>query len=238
MRRLVGLGLVVGVMVACSAAPDQPVLVTSDVAAPTEVELYPGDADLGAPGGSDGAAMAALFPKQLRSLEECPADAPADAAAQIAMGLTMPILEQAVHGSFTRSKADQIAYVVHLNTCNTSHAENFGPTRIYVVEAGKTVAEGDGSHVNRVLDIDQDGADELVVSAGGIGQGILEENAKVLALSGGNIRVMQDFGSVLVDDCGTMLPGAASKLTRVLVTPGKGAVKFEKKVESHPCDVD
>lgn len=237
--RLVAVGLGLGVTVACSTpAPSEPVLTTPDAAKSSGIELYPGDQDLGTPGEADASAIANLFPKKLRSLEECPPDAPPDLEAQVAAGLVLPVLEQAVHGAFTQAKSDQVAYVVHVNPCNTSHAEGWGPTRIYVVDGGRKVAEGEGSHVTRVVDVDLDGTDELVVATGGIGQGILEESAKLLTFSAGKVRVMQDFGSVLTDDCGTRLPGTSSRVTRVLLTPGKGAVQVEKKVETEPCDID
>ena len=111
-------------------------------------------------------------------------------------------------------------------------------TRIYVVEGGKKVAEGEGSHITRVIDADGDGLDELVVTSGGIGQGVLEETARMLGVAGEKVRVIEDFGSVILDDCGTRLPGAASKVTRIVAVPKDGKYSFERKQTSQPCDID
>ena len=70
------------------------------------------------------------------------------------------------------------------------------------------------SSIVRKTDLNSDGVDELLMTAGDMNQGELVEMAALVSFQNGRYRVIHDFGTVIDDDCGAVRSGSSSKATR------------------------
>ena len=130
------------------------------------------------------------------------------------VGQIVPSIEDVATGSFTAVGVSQTAYVISVNECNASHADNYGTKRVAIFNGQKLVAEFDADFkrtIERQIDLDHDGIDELVMSGGDMGQGTLIQTAALVSFQNGRLRVIEDFGTVVEDDCGSGRPGSTTK---------------------------
>ncbi|MEP6636660.1 MAG: hypothetical protein ABJB97_08025, partial [Acidobacteriota bacterium] len=126
-------------------------------------------------------------------------------------------------GSFTAAGQAQTAYVIAVSECNASHADNFGTNRVAIFAGQQLVADLDvdfKSSIERKIDLDGDGIDELLMTSGDMHQGILTEVAALLDFSNGRLRVIEDLGTVTEDSCASEMPGSSSKASVVSVIGG------------------
>jgi hypothetical protein len=120
---------------------------------------------------------------------------------------TLRVLSSAA-GSFTVPAARQAAYIVARTGCGVSDAE---ATHLVVVEGGRVVlhasdgpeATGEparfhGSGIRAVVDVDQDGMSELLVTWSNGSR----ESARLYGLKGGGLKAMGEFRDVYVNGCG------------------------------------
>src|SRR5689334_10983278 len=142
-------------------------------------------------------------------------------------GQIVPQIADVATGSFTAAGQNETAYVIFVNECNASHADNFGSKRVAIFSGPKLVADMDvdfrGSIVLKT-DLDFDGINELLMTSGDMAQGELVEMAALLSFQNGRMRVIQDFGTVVDDSCGNALPGSTTKaavLTVMNAAPGQ-----------------
>jgi hypothetical protein len=175
--------------------------------------------------------LSKVFRKYLTDGNKCshPVDASGDdylAAARRA-GQIVPTLGEVVTGSFTAPGQTQTAYIIFVNECNASHAENFGSKRLAIFNGQQLVADIDldfHSSIVRKTDLDSDGIDELLMITGDMAQGTMVEMATLFEFRNGKARKIEDFGTVVEDSCASGSPGSSSKASVLSISdvePGK-----------------
>jgi hypothetical protein len=122
-------------------------------------------------------------------------------AAERKLGLIAPQVEQVAQGSFTRSHVSEVLYVIQTTECSAS-PPTWGSTTLAVFEGGKVVARGvdvGNTRIVRVVDLDGDGRDELVVMQGFAWGGLAALRARVAQFAATGLVTQHDFGQVLED---------------------------------------
>ena len=170
--------------------------------------------------------LSKLFRRYLTDPNQCKPDFDAGngddrlAAARKA-GQIAPSISSMATGSFTAAGQTQTAYVISVNECNASHAENFGTKRVAIFAGQQLVADVDSDFMREIVrktDLNGDGIDELLMISGDMAQGTLIEMATLVSFQNGRRRVLQEFGTVVEDSCASGFKGSASKAS-VLYTP-------------------
>jgi hypothetical protein len=155
-------------------------------------------------------------------------------------GQIAPSIVDMATGSFTAAGQSQTAYIISVNECNASHADNFGTKRIAIFAGQQLIADLDidfHSSIVRKTDLDADGIDELLMSTDDMAQGVLTGMATLFSFQGGRVKVLEDFGTVLEDSCASQSPGSnarAALLSIVPATPGK-MPKIRSDIYSSSC---
>lgn len=129
-------------------------------------------------------------------------------------GQFAPSVEDSEAGSFTAPYQTQTAYLIYVNECGATHADNYGSKRVAIFAGQQLVAEVDSDFkgiIVRKTDLDTDGIDELLMSAGDMGQGTLIEVAALVEFRNGRRREIEDFGTVVEDSCASGFAGSSSK---------------------------
>lgn len=129
-------------------------------------------------------------------------------------GQIVPNIAEVVTGSFTAAGQTETAYLIFVNECNASHADNYGSKRLAIFSGPRLVADVDIDFKDNVAsktDLNMDGIDELLLTSFYMGQGELTEMAALVSLQDGRISVIQDFGTVGVDTCATGRPGSTAR---------------------------
>lgn len=143
-------------------------------------------------------------------------------------GQIAPLIADVATGSFTVAGQSQTAYVISVGECNATHADNFGTKRVAVFSGQQLVAEFDANFkttIERQIDVNGDGLDELVMSGGDMGQGTLIMTATLVSFQNGRLRVIEDFGTVVEDNCASLRPGSTRKASVLyLATAAPGAM--------------
>jgi hypothetical protein len=175
--------------------------------------------------------LSKIFRKYLTDEDKCNRDFDVSGdnylAAARRAGQIVPMINDVATGSFTAPGQTQTAYVIFVGECNASHAENFGSKRVAIFSGQQLVADVDvdfrGSIV-RKTDLNSDGIDELLMTTGDMAQGTLIEMAALLEFRNGRVRVIENFGTVVEDSCGSAMPGSSSKASVLSISdiePGK-----------------
>ncbi len=142
-------------------------------------------------------------------------------------GQFVPSIVDMAQGSFTGPLRQETLYVIAVNECNASHADNFGTKRVAIFSGAQLVADMDvefRSNIVRKVDLDGDGVDELLMTTGDMNQGVLIEIGALLEFRSERPRVIEDFGTVLEDSCASGFPDSSSKAAVVsysTAAPGK-----------------
>ena len=172
------------------------------------------------------AVLSKLFRKYLTDQNQCKADFDASnsddrlAAARKA-GQIVPDISAMATGSFTAAGQTQTAYVISVNECNATHADNFGTKRVAIFSGQQLVADIDSDFMREIVrktDLNADGIDELLMISGDMAQGTLIEMARLVSFQNGRRRVLQEFGTVVEDSCASGFPRSTSKAS-VLYVP-------------------
>jgi hypothetical protein len=145
-------------------------------------------------------------------------------------GQIVPQIADMTTGSFTAAGQNETAYVIFVNECTASHADNFGTKRVAIFQGPKLVADVDVDFRGSILlktDLDSDGINELLMTTGDMAQGTLIEMGSLLSFQNGRVRVVQDFGTVVEDSCASLTPDSLSKAV-VLSIPTNAQFQMPK----------
>ena len=137
-------------------------------------------------------------------------------------GQIVPAIVDSVTGSFTAPGQTQTLYVISVSECNASHADNFGTKRVAIFSGQQLVADLDvdfRSTIEKKLDLNLDGLDELLMTSGDMAQGTLIEMASLLSFENGRVKVLEDFGTVTEDSCASGFPGSSAKASVIWFAP-------------------
>ena len=129
-------------------------------------------------------------------------------------GQIVPSISDMATGSFTAAGENQIAYVISVNECNASHADNFGTKRIAIFSGPQLIADFDNDFATGIVvktDLNSDGINELLMVTGDMSMGTLTEMATLVSFQNGRRNLIKDFGTVVEDSCASGFPGSASK---------------------------
>ena len=136
-------------------------------------------------------------------------------------GQIVPDIAEVVTGSFTAAGQTETAYLIFVNECNASHADNYGSKRLAIFSGPRLVADVDLDFKDNVAsktDLNMDGIDELLLTSFYMGQGELTEMAALVSFQDGRMSVIQDFGTVGMDTCATGRPGSTAKAAVLSIT--------------------
>lgn len=137
-------------------------------------------------------------------------------------GQIVPAIFDVAEGSFTAAGQVETLYVIGVNECNASHADNFGSKRVAIFNGQRLIAEMDvefRSSVTLKTDLNGDGINELLMTSGDMNQGIVFEAASLVEFRNGRLRVVQDLGQVIDDPCAAGYPGSSVKAATISTTP-------------------
>jgi hypothetical protein len=163
--------------------------------------------------------LSKLFRRYLTDPDKCSSqfdagNAADPLAAARKAGQIVPSIVDMATGSFTAAGQVQTLYVISVGECNASHADNYGTKRVVIFSGQQLVANVDAefkSGIARKTDLNGDGIDELVMMSSDMGQGTLITMAVLVSFQNGTFRVIEDFGTVVEDSCGSGFPGSSSK---------------------------
>ena len=171
------------------------------------------------------AVLSKMFRKYLTDDNKCSSTYPLQAARNA--GQIVPTIVDMASGSFTGPGKSETAYLIYVNECNASHAENFGTKRVGIFSGQRLIADVDvdfKSSILRMTDLNNDGVNELLMASGDMNQGTLIEMAALLEFQNGRMRIIEDFGIVAEDSCASLMRGSSSKASVLSVSnavPGK-----------------
>jgi len=158
------------------------------------------------------AVLSKMFRKYLADDNKCSSTDSLQAARNA--GQIVPTIVDLASGSFTGPRRSETAYVISVNECNASHAENFGTKRVGIFSGQRLIADVDvdfKSSILRMTDLNSDGVNELLMASGDMNQGTLIEMAALLEFQNGRMRIIEDFGTVTEDSCASLVRGSSSK---------------------------
>jgi hypothetical protein len=151
--------------------------------------------------------LSAVFPRYLEDERKCKVEDPPLAAAREAArnnGQIAPRVVSQAAGSFTRSGARQVAYLIEVGECGAQGRTYFGTYRLVVFENGRLINRAEspfGDYIETTADVFGDGIEEILISGCSFGQGIVACGAGLVSIAGGSLRTIQDFGGVYGHDC-------------------------------------
>lgn len=163
----------------------------------------------------------------------------ADLAGARRAGDLVPSVSEAATGSFTTARTTQTLLVIQDGECGASHADNWGSITLAVFNGNtvvaRTIVDG-GRSIERVVDVDGDGRDEILLTAGAMNQGLIAESAQLAHVDPTGLTVIKDFGQVLYSSCG----GGSGPETQTYsiihaVTKPGAAVEFRLERRTEAC---
>ena len=170
--------------------------------------------------------LSAVFKSYLESADDCkgietPVSDDYLASARKA-GQIVPGVVSMATGSFTAAGEQQTAYIIAVDECNASHADNYGTKRLAVFSGQKLIADVDTDFKREILrtsDLNGDGVNELLLSGGDMNQGIAVGVAALVELHEGKLRVIKDFSKTEENSCESGLSDSNAMASVIFYTP-------------------
>ena len=168
--------------------------------------------------------LSKVFRRYLTDANKCnfPADAGEDyLGAARKSGQMVPTIADVETGSFTAPGQSQTLYVIDVSECNASHADNFGTKRVAIFSGQQLVADVDADFARTVIkktDLNSDGVDELLMTSGDMAQGTLTGMATLVSFQNGRRKIIQDFGTVVLDSCASGFPDSQSEASVIYIS--------------------
>lgn len=183
--------------------------------------------------------LSKLFRRYLTDDNQCTPGFDAGGADPLAAarkaGQIAPSISAMATGSFTAPGQTQTAYVIDVRECNASHADNFGTKRVAIFSGQQLVADVDAEFMREIVrktDLNGDGVDELLMLSGDMAQGTVIEMASLVSFQNGRRNAVQEFSTVVEDDCASLRPGSTSKAS-VLSIPTTAPGTMPKIVQEN-----
>ncbi len=145
-----------------------------------------------------------------------------------------------VAGSFTRPESEQRAHLIGLNDKGANFNIPFYKEIALVIEESGNVILAEGVNSNAIvntIDVNGDGLEELLLAAGGTGQGMTVESATLVQIEHGSLRFAEDFGEVYLDNCGTLEFERYIEARAIYFVPKEDEKAIQYRIESSkkPC---
>lgn len=168
------------------------------------------------------------------------------ADSQTAQDVTFRVTASAT-GAFTAPATKQAAYVVASEAGDPAEPGATEATHLVIVEGDKVVLQVSGktrgesvpfygTDIRAVVDLDQDGASELLVTAQVATQAGVEEVGRLYTLAGGALKRLSVFPGVYVDTCGTGPQGRAqAQVIHYLPGAKEGKSQYSTERYEAPC---
>jgi hypothetical protein len=185
--------------------------------------------------------LVAAYPAFLRDARWCKG-IDGDLDARRAAGDFVPHVEARARGAFTAKGISEVLYLVSLNECGASHADNWGSMELVVLRGGAIVAragvEG-GSGLARVADIDGDGRDDVLLTWSYGHMGISMRTARLVNIEPARLAVVEDFDEVEGSNCLGIDKEKLEWSVRIdaIVRPG-ARVAFRRTRSARACPKD
>jgi hypothetical protein len=236
----------------CSAGSDEDVAAAdSHVEGNTLVYKHDDAVKLAQTGGLEAdRLLVKLFPQGYRKSEtECDAQLP-DAR-------IVPTVSGKLAGSFTAPYKREMLYVISVYGCDSSHAEGYGTTRFVVTDPSVTTdvkivanaeEQGVDAGVNRLLDLDQNGQNEIVLTHDWVGQGYTIESVELVRVAGNSLArdaAFKAFSDTLStpnqdspfysDSCGTGSDPMNVSFANIYGTFSNGRLTFKDQKGTMAC---
>lgn len=153
-------------------------------------------------------------------------------------------------GAFTAPATHQVAYVVASQACDPAGGGAIEATHLVIVEGDKVVMQASGkrkvspgeslpfygSEIRAVLDVDLDGASELMVTATVAAPTGLQEDGRLYTAAGGAIKRVRAFPAAYFDGCAASPQGKVQAQVVHYVTGSKEApAQFSSEAYEAPC---
>jgi hypothetical protein len=169
--------------------------------------------------------LSAVFPKYLTSQDACNREneqQPIDTAkleAERQTGEMVPAIEEFGDGSFTAPGRRQTAYFIKVGECFAYTRTYWGTYRLAIFEGPRLVAnihpqvtfagtlDTAPNAIATAADVNNDGIDELLLTAIEFGQGEVQGNAWLVSLRGGELHTLREFDGVYDNPCMGMAEG-------------------------------
>ena len=153
-------------------------------------------------------------------------------------------------GAFTAPATKQVAFVVASEACAATRPDASEATHLVIVEGDKVVLQASGktevstgeplpfygTDMRAVLDLDQDGASELLVTANVAAQVGVEEVGRLYTVAGGALKRVRAFTGLYVDGCAAGPQGKAqAQVIHYLPGAKQGASRYSAELYEAPC---
>ena len=153
-------------------------------------------------------------------------------------------------GAFTAPATHQVAYVAASQACDPAGGGAIEATHLVIVEGDKVVMQASGkrkvspgeslpfygTEIRAVLDVDLDGASELMVTATVAAPTGLQEDGRLYTAAGGAIKRVRAFPAAYFDGCAAGPQGKVQAQVAHYVPGSKeGAAQFSSEAYEAAC---
>ena len=163
----------------------------------------------------------------------------ADVGGALASGAFVPAVLYRALGSFTSARLQETLYVIGNFECDAGPSAAWGTMTLAIVRDGVVVARvivNGGTIPARVLDLDRDGRNELLLLSGYARMGVVHEEGEIALLDQTGKVTVRQLGPLWDDDCGEA-PGDSPRTRRYSVLfAGGGGSELREERHTQVCD--